>query len=110
MPAGKSRWTWGEAFPEGALDDQKPDKQRVTEATGNEGAGFERSYRRAAIVLWDQQRYAEVLLQAGPGAALPYLRQCIQEWRDQPENSPERSRSWSQVASLAGRIIRRSWR
>jgi hypothetical protein len=95
----------GEAFPQGALDDEKPDKQRVTEATGNEGASFERSYRRAAIVLWDQQRYAEVLLQAGPGAALPYLRQCIQEWRDQPENSPERSKSWSQVASLARRII-----
>ena len=95
----------GELFPEGALDDEKPDEQRLMEATGNGGATFERSYRRAAIVLWDEQRYLEVLLQAGPGAALPYLRQCIQEWSGRSESSPERSQSWSKVASVAARMI-----
>ncbi|MBW0000927.1 MAG: 2OG-Fe(II) oxygenase [Verrucomicrobia bacterium] len=95
----------GELFPEGALDDEKPDEQRVMEATGNEGASFERAYRRAALVLWDKKRYAQVLLQAGASAALPYLRQRIQEWSSRPESSSERSRSWSQVASLARRII-----
>jgi hypothetical protein len=95
----------GELFPEGALDDEKPDEQRLMEATGNEGASFERAYRRAAIVLWDEQRYAQVLLQAGASAALPYLRKRIQQWSGQPEGSPERSRSWSQVASLPRRII-----
>lgn len=33
----------GELLPGGALDGEKPDSQRVTEATGNEGASFERS-------------------------------------------------------------------
>lgn len=42
----------GELLPAGALDDEKPDAQRVTEATGNEGASFERSYHRAALVIW----------------------------------------------------------
>jgi hypothetical protein len=39
---------------------KEPDEQRVSEVTGNEGASFERSYRRAAIVIWDEQRYPEV--------------------------------------------------
>ena len=69
----------GELLPEGALDKEKPDEQRVSEATGNEGASFERSYRRAAIVVWDEQRYPDVLLQAGAEAAIPYLRIRIEE-------------------------------
>ena len=89
----------GELFPKGALDDEKPDEQRVMEATGNEGASFERSYRRAAIVLWDEQRYPEVLLQAGAGAAVPYLRKLIQQWGSQSEN-PGRSALWQRIGSL----------
>ena len=64
----------GELLPAGALDGEPPDKQRVTEATGNEGATFERSYLRAAVVLWPQRGMADVLLQAGAVAALPYLK------------------------------------
>lgn len=65
----------GELLPEGALDEETPDKQRLTEASGNEGASYERSYHRAAVVLWRRDRYAEVLLQAGVVAGLPYLGQ-----------------------------------
>ncbi|MBV8830235.1 MAG: 2OG-Fe(II) oxygenase [Acidobacteriaceae bacterium] len=65
----------GELLPEGALDEEPPDKTRLTEASGNEGASYERSYRRAALVLWRQERYTEVLLQTGVVAALPYLKQ-----------------------------------
>ena len=43
---------------------------RHMEASGNEGASFERSYHRAALVIWHRQHYAKVLLQAGVGAAL----------------------------------------
>jgi hypothetical protein len=68
----------GELLPAGALDDEDPDEQRMTEATGNEGASFERSYHRAALVLWHRERYAEALLQAGVGSALPYLRERIE--------------------------------
>ena len=72
MPLGD-----GELLPEGALDGEPPDKKRLTEASGNEGASYERSYHRAALVLWPQERYADVLLQAGVVAALPYLNQLI---------------------------------
>jgi 2OG-Fe(II) oxygenase superfamily len=62
-----------EVLPAGALDDEDPDEQRVMEATGNEGASFERSYHRAALVVWPRERFAGVLIQAGVGAALPHL-------------------------------------
>jgi len=65
----------GELLPAGALDGEPPDKKRITEATGNEGASYERSYLRAALVLWLQRSTADVLLQAGAVAALPYLKQ-----------------------------------
>ena len=65
----------GELAPAGALDDEPPDSKRLTEASGNEGASYERSYHRAALVLWLRERYSDVLLQAGVVAALPYLKQ-----------------------------------
>lgn len=68
----------GEILPTGALDGEAPDQQRLTEATGNEGASFERSYHRAALVIWPQDRFVDVLLQAGPAAALPYLKDRVQ--------------------------------
>lgn len=72
LPLGK-----GELLPEGALDDETPDEQRLMEATGNEGASYERSYHRAALVIWQQDRYVEILLQAGVGGAITYLRNRI---------------------------------
>jgi len=69
----------GELLPAGALDGEKPDRQRLTEASGNEGATYERSYHRAALVLWHRKRYAEVLLEAGVVAALPYFRQLVEK-------------------------------
>jgi 2OG-Fe(II) oxygenase superfamily len=67
----------GELLPAGALDGEEPDEQRFMEASGNEGGSFERSYLRAALVLWPRERYADVLLQAGPAAALPHLRELV---------------------------------
>ena len=55
----------GELLPRVALDQEPPDRARLTEASGNEGASYERSYHRAALVLWRRDRYADVLLQAG---------------------------------------------
>jgi len=68
----------GEILPDGAVDGEAPDQQRLTEATGNEGASFERSYHRAALVIWPQDRFVDVLLQAGPAAALPYFKDRVQ--------------------------------
>jgi hypothetical protein len=89
----------GEVLPAGALDDEDPDEQRLMEATGNEGASFERSYHRAALGIWPRERFAGVLLQAGVGASLPHLaerldagdpaaaaiaRQIIEAWENPP--------------------------
>jgi len=70
---GRIPLTEGELVPVGALDEEPPDDKRLTEASGNEGATYERSYRRAALVLWPANRMIEVLLQAGVVATLPYL-------------------------------------
>ena len=40
-----------EVSPPTAFEDLDPDEQHFHEATGNEGASFERTYRRAALVL-----------------------------------------------------------
>lgn len=90
----------GEALPAGALDDEEPDEQRLMEATGNEGATFERSYRRAAAVIWPLDRFADVLLQAGVGAVLPYLEGRVRECVASSASETQRER----VVSLAGRI------
>ena len=66
-----------ELFPAGALDGEPPDVKRLTEASGNEGASFERSYHRAALVLWRQDRTLDVLLDSGVVAALPYLKKLV---------------------------------
>lgn len=68
----------GELLPKGALDDEEPDEQRLMEATGNEGASYERSYHRAALVIWPQNRSIKVLLQAGVGGAIAYLKERIE--------------------------------
>jgi hypothetical protein len=92
----------GEVLPAGALDDEEPDEQRIMEATGNEGASFERSYHRAALVIWPRDRYASVLIQAGVGAALPYLAERIAACRGALGDDAKRQ----QARAIAGEIIK----
>jgi len=70
---GPIPWEQDELCPSGALDDVEPDEQYFTEATGNEGGSFERTYRRAALVLWPKTGWLRVAAQAGPVYALPLL-------------------------------------
>ena len=51
----------GEALPADALDNTPPESQRLLEATGNEGATLERSYRVATLVLWPRASFPSVL-------------------------------------------------
>jgi hypothetical protein len=88
-------------------------RKRLTEASGNEGATYERSYRRAVLALWRQNGTADVLLQAGVVAAVPYLKQLadggtrarqeaiavaeriLEGWRSDPEwHSYSIGRKW----------------
>ena len=95
----------GELLPAGALDDEKPDEQRLMEASGNEGASFERSYHRAALVIWRHERYAEVLLQAGVAAVLPYLKERIEACNE--KKSPPAARE--EAVALA-RLLLKAWK
>lgn len=102
---GKLPLADGELLPHGALDEEKPDSQRLTEATGNEGASFERSYHRAAVVIWHRGRYADVLLEAGVGAALPWLKERIAACSGGGASSTARR----EASALARRMIE-GWR
>jgi 2OG-Fe(II) oxygenase superfamily len=62
-----------ELAPPGALDDLEPDDQSFTEATGNEGGSFERTYRQACLVLWPARHSMRLLHQGGTQAALNAL-------------------------------------
>ena len=54
----------GKTMPAGRLDPGRPDSQRLTEASGNEGAPLERLYRLAALVLWRNEDAPRVLAEA----------------------------------------------
>ena len=62
-----------ERLPRGALDDAEPDEQHVEEATGNAGATIERTYRRAALVLWPASRTLSVVAAAGIEGAVAWV-------------------------------------
>lgn len=100
---GKLPLKENELLPAGALDDAAPDEQRLTEATGNEGASFERSYRRAALVMWPRHRSADVLLEGGVRAVMPYLKDIAQRCRLPSASRAERATA----RSTAGRIVAR---
>jgi predicted 2-oxoglutarate/Fe(II)-dependent dioxygenase YbiX len=67
-----------ELCPPGALQGQEPDEQSFWEASGNAGASFERSYRRAALVLWPEERWLPIVSQLGTSRALEALRKRIE--------------------------------
>ena len=62
-----------ERLPHGALDDAEPDEQRIEEATGNSGATVERTYRRAALVLWPESRTLGVVAAGGIDGAVAWV-------------------------------------
>ena len=70
-----------EVAPADALEDMDPDEEHFHEATGNEGASFDRTYARAALVLWPSANRLAVLNQAGVSATLPYLESLATQWR-----------------------------
>ena len=91
-----------ELSPPDALEDMEPDEQHFHEATGNEGATFERTYSRAALVLWPQARILAVLNQAGLQATLPLLGDLSERWAAGGE---DRQSLWRQAHELAGYML-----
>lgn len=100
-------FTEGELCPPDAFEDLTPDEQHFHEATGNEGASFERTYRRAGFVLWPRARRLAVLNQAGLATTLPYLDDLTARW--EAREAAIRSPLWCEADELSGHMLR-SWR
>jgi len=92
-----------EFSPPGAIDDLPPDEEHFHEATGNEGATFERTYKRAALVLWPSEQLFAVLSHAGLSVTLPYLDDLVRRWAASGES--DRSRLWREAHDLAGHML-----
>ncbi len=96
----------GEIVPPDALDDLEPDEEHFHEATGNEGASFDRTYSRAALVIWPSRRILAVINQGGPATTLPYLDDLIDQWQ---AAGPKKGRAAKrQAVELVGLMLE-SW-
>src|SRR5262249_58126406 len=89
--------------PPDAFEDLEPDELYFHEATGNEGASFERTYRRAALVLWPRARRLAVLNQAGLAVTLPYLGELTGRWT--PSGEGPASPLWREAPGLSRHIL-----
>jgi predicted 2-oxoglutarate/Fe(II)-dependent dioxygenase YbiX len=85
------------------FDDIEP---HFHEATGNEGASYERSYQRAALVLWPRGHRAAVLAGGGLAVSLPYLSKLLEGW--QQAGAVHGDEDWQQAHALAI-AIRDAW-
>ena len=103
---GAIPFTDNEISPADALQDMAPDEQYFQEATGNEGASFDRTYQRAALVLWPQHRRLAVLNQAGLVATLPWLDLLAGQWL--AEGGQPGSALWAEAHELIGHMLT-SW-
>ncbi|HKD22418.1 MAG TPA: 2OG-Fe(II) oxygenase [Rhizomicrobium sp.] len=112
--AGFSDFPFGEdeLCPPDAFEDLMPDEQHFHEATGNEGASFERTYSRAGFVLWPTARRLAVLNQAGLRTTLPYLEDLTARW--ETSGASLQSPLWREADELSGHMLgswsRSSWR
>jgi hypothetical protein len=95
-----------ELCPPDAFEDLTPDEQHFHEATGNEGASFERTYRRAGFVLWPTVRRLAVLNQAGLRTTLPYIEDLTARW--EASKTAIQSPLWREADELSGHMLR-SW-
>jgi predicted 2-oxoglutarate/Fe(II)-dependent dioxygenase YbiX len=93
----------GELCPPDVFEEMEPDEQEFQEATGNEGVSFERSYRRAALVLWPASRRLEVISAAGLPVSLPWLTDLARRWEDSGAGTD--SALWQEAHELAGHML-----
>ena len=104
LELGDLPFTEDELCPPDAFEDLEPDEQYFHEATGNEGASFERTYRRAALVLWPRARRLAVLNQAGLAVTLPYLGELTGRWAQ--SGAGPASPLWREAHELSSHMLR----
>lgn len=93
-----------ELCPPDAFEDMEPDEVEFHEATGNEGASFDRTYRRAALVIWPHARQLAILNQAGLEATLPFLGELCQCW--EADGRDLDAPLWRDAHTLAAYMLR----
>ncbi len=93
----------GELCPPDAFENAEPDEQYFHEATGNEGASFERTYRRAALVLWPRSRMLAILSHAGLPVSMPYLADLARRWSESGEDME--SPLWREAHALSAHML-----
>jgi hypothetical protein len=93
----------GEVCPPDALGDMEPDEQHFHEATGNEGASFERSYQRAALVFWPRGQRLRLIARAGFAASLPALDGMVKAWVD--SGAEPGHTAWREAHDLAAEML-----
>ena len=103
---GDIPFTEDELCPPEAFAALTPDEQHFREATGNEGASFERTYRRAGLVLWPCQRRLAVLNAAGLAATLPHLEELTTRW--EASGAGTGSPLWGEADALSDLMVA-SW-
>lgn len=92
-----------EFCPSNSIDDMEPDEQHFHEATGNEGASYERTYQRAAMVLWPRARKLKMLSEAGPAVSLPYLAGLAARWTSSGDG--KNAALWLDAHALSGQML-----
>jgi predicted 2-oxoglutarate/Fe(II)-dependent dioxygenase YbiX len=95
-----------ELSPPDALDGLDPDEEHFREATGNEGASFDRTYARAALVVWPSARILAIVNQVGPKGTLPYLEDLIDRWQ---AAGPKKGIGFKQQALELAQLMRSTW-
>ncbi len=93
-----------ELCPPNAFKDMEPDDVKFHEATGNEGASFDRTYSRAAMVIWPRARRLAILNQAGLDTTLPLLGELCQRW--EAEGRDFDAPLWRDAHALAAYMLR----
>lgn len=91
-----------EICPPDALADLEDIEPDFEEATGNEGATFERIYQRAALVLWPRGQRSAVLVDGGLSISVPFLTDLVAQWRR--TGAVQGDDLWQQARALALRI------
>ena len=96
----------GELCPPDLFSSMDPTDLSFSEATGNEGASFERSYHFAALVLWPKVRtLAVVAHSARLSTTLPLLADFVRQWK---QGDDESSTARSDALELS-RHIQQQW-
>ncbi len=103
IPIASLPFDGNELCPEDAFEEMEPDEIEFQEATGNEGASFEQTYRRAALIIWPKAQKLSVFNQAGHSVTLPFLSDLSQRWEASGDKFD--SPLWHDAHTLAGYIL-----